>query len=767
VAEPLTAQTGKNNVLVWTDKCEVAFQKIKTLLTEAPVLALPDPDKTYTIESDASIVGIGAVLLQDGKPLAYESRKLIPAERNYTTTEQELLAVVHALKTWRCYLEGAKHPFVVRTDHNPLTFLPTQPELSRRQARWSEYLQRFHFTWEYKPGKVNMAADALSRCPAERANTNVRVAGPLAMPGTLMALPRVTGHPDQQMRDGDYKVLSPWRSQIRAGYFQDPAFSADNLKRHVEKYKLHSVDGFYWHGKHIYVPAVGNLREQIIDAFHTPQTAGHFGANSTSQAVTEHYWWPRITVDVRDFVSRCTACQMNKAHNAKPHGLLQPMPIPNGAWDSVSADWISGLPRTASGHNSILVVVDRLTKMAHFIPTRTEATAIETAKLFYERVWCVHGVSLDLVSDRDKLFTSAVWRRLCELWPMTQSMSTGFHPQTDGQTERVNRKLEEILRNYVTPDMSNWDELLAPVEFAYNNARSSSTGYSPFFLNYGRQPRVPASAIVLERGNGYKAEVPTVENFVGHMEKLLSRAKECILAAQQRQKFYADRGRTPVQFKQGDRVLLATKNLRLKTEGVRKLLPKYLGPLEVVATYAPRPDAPVTACRLGMPPELKVHPVFHVSLLHHYRDGGTVQPPPWQHIAPDLHAEVEKVLAHRENLRGSTIQHEYLVQWQGSSATEAEWVPESRMTRVLTAEYWRSRAARAADDPDQEPPTVVSLRRSLRLRGEDPDSDIPAPASAQQGARADGDSSVRDVVAQLGLIIPSERYSRLSLIFPP
>jgi hypothetical protein len=160
---PLTRLTKKDVPFVWDDKCQSSYEQIKHALTHASVLSLPDYSKPFTVVCDASIVGIGAVLLQEGKPIAYESRRLIPAEVNYTTGEQELLAVVHALKTWRCFLEGVE--FTVVTDHNPLVHLATQPNLSRRQARWSEYLQRFKFSWQYKPGKMNTAADALSRNP--------------------------------------------------------------------------------------------------------------------------------------------------------------------------------------------------------------------------------------------------------------------------------------------------------------------------------------------------------------------------------------------------------------------------------------------------------------------------------------------------------------------------------------------------------------------------------------------------------------------------
>jgi len=218
-----------------------------------------------------------------------------------------------------------------------------------------------------------------------------------------------------------------------------------------------------------------------------------------------------------------------------------------------------------------MVVVDRLTKMAHFIPLKGTATSQDVAYLFYTHVWCKHGVSLNIVSDRDSKFTSHTWERLCELWPMSRSMSTAFHPQTDGQTERTNRTLQQMLRMYVSPSMLNWDQLLAPAEFAYNNARSVSTGFTPFYLNYGRDPRVPAALIKRQRGDA--GEIPSIENFVASMDDLLAEAKRSLLAAQHRQKFYSDPKNPQKEpaFAVGDQVLLSTANIRFRGVGARNV----------------------------------------------------------------------------------------------------------------------------------------------------------------------------------------------------
>jgi hypothetical protein len=416
---------------------------------------------------------------------------------------------------------------------------------------------------------------------------------------------------------------------------------------------------------------------------------------------------------------------------------------------------------TAAGHAAILVVCDRLTKMAHFIPTTTTATALETARLLFDHVWCKHGISLDMVSDRDKLFTSNVFKHLCELWPMTQSMSTSFHPQTDGQTERTNRKLEEILRNYIDPDMTNWDELLAPAEFAFNNARSSSTGYTPFYLNYGRHPRVPGAVALLHRGDRFQGSVPSVENFVGHMDTLLKRAKDLIYAAQQRQKFYADHKYSVAEFAVGDKVLLSTKNLSLKDLGARKLLPKYIGPFPILAKIGK------VAYKLKLPERFRAHPVFHVSLLKRWKPAAMEAPPPWEHFIPseasEQPADIEVITAHRDRTHGSLRHKEYFVRFAQAAGHDAEWVPESRVSPALVREYWLHRVPAAstehsADGSAMGPPSTVPLRRSLRLLGVAPQENSPGASSIAPAAHTgqEGPSrgqSLREVLGFLGLII--------------
>jgi hypothetical protein len=219
-------------------------------------------------------------------------------------------------------------------------------------------------------------------------------------------------------------------------------------------------------------------------------SAGHVGRDKTYQAITRHFWWPLIRWDVNQYVQTCKSCQPNKTSTQKPAGLLQLLPLPTHKWTDISMDFITQLPKTQRGHDAILVVVDRCTKMCHFIPTRTSVDAVGTAQLFIDHIFRLHGMPNSIVSDRDTRFTSHFLTALCHQLQIKQKLSTAFHPQTDGQTERMNRTLEEMLRHFVGPDQDDWDMYLSQCEFAHNNNCISGTDTTPFFLNYGYHPKV-------------------------------------------------------------------------------------------------------------------------------------------------------------------------------------------------------------------------------------------------------------------------------------
>ncbi|CAI7880334.1 unnamed protein product [Closterium sp. NIES-53] len=463
IAAPLTDLLKKDTPFKWDTPHQQAMEQLQTALTTPLVLILPDPEKNYVVEADASDQAVGAVLMQDHgsglQPIANLSKKLHGAELNYPIHDKEALAIVVAFKAWRCYLEGAKT--TVYTDHCSLKYLKSQPMLSRRQVRWVDFLEtHFHYDIIYKPGLHNKA-DTLSR------------------PGHVAGI--------------QLDEMNP----LLKGLFQH-GYSVDGEIATVEKQKL-----LQWE-KDLAI---------LLEEFHDVPYAGHFGSNKTLAGLSKYYYWPRMAANVQQFVTSCDTCQRMKSTKQKKTGLLQPLPVPEKPWQVVSLDFITRLPSTSRGHDSILVVIDKFSKMGHFIPTNATATAEATARLFFDRIITIHGIPATLISDRDPKFTSKFWKELMGLLGTKLAMSSAYHPQTDGQTERLNQVVEQLLRTACNDDVSHWDTQLPTLEFAYNNASHAATGKTPFFLCYGREPLTPQQPTT-------PAHVQAAHDFVTTMQQL-------------------------------------------------------------------------------------------------------------------------------------------------------------------------------------------------------------------------------------------------------
>ena len=376
---PLIALTKKDALFAWTKECEEAFQGVIWNLINAPTLVFPDPTRPYQVVTDASGSGLGAVLLQDDRPIAFESRKMTSAEKNYPVSEQELLAVVHALRTWRCYLEGCVGLTVI-TDHKPNTFLESQQVLSRRQARWSEFLSRFSFELVYRPGKTNMADPLSRKAPCANVSTvllaQVRQNSKQSVRSALLTDTMLSSHLDYA---GECMALetnshtgrlhcqpSSILEWIKSQYSYDPLFRGDPLGQSEQPHRAISVDlrdGIYYHGDQIYVPQHNPLRQFLLAQYHESLWSGHWGVAKTYASIRRDFYWPNLLSEVKAYVSTCDTCQRGKTLNLPPPGKLVPLQIPARKWSSISMDFIMELPLTSNGHNAILVFVDRLTKV--------------------------------------------------------------------------------------------------------------------------------------------------------------------------------------------------------------------------------------------------------------------------------------------------------------------------------------------------------------------------------------------------------------------
>ncbi|KAJ9544262.1 hypothetical protein OSB04_023969 [Centaurea solstitialis] len=579
IAQPLTTLTQKDKKFVWGEKQEEAFQLLKHKLCNAPILALPEGTDNFVVYCDASHQGLGCVLMQNEKVIAYASRQLKVHEKNYTTHDLELGAVVFALKIWRHYLYGTK--CTIFTDHKSLQHILDQKMLNMRQRRWVELLSDYDCEIKYHPGKANVVADALSR--KERVKpTRARAMGVL--------------------------VQTSLKSQILEA--QREALMTDNIKKEtlhgVEKEFEKKGDGVCYFKGRIWIPSVEQLRKMIMDEAHQSKYSIHPGSDKMYKGLKEHYWWPGMKRDIATYVSKCLTCAKVKAEHQKPSGLLQQPEIPEWKWEQISMDFVTKLPKTKKGHDTIWVIVDRLTKSAHFLPIKETYSIDKLARLYVDEVVMRHGVPISIISDRDSRFTSRFWQSLQAALGTRVDLSTAYHPQTDGQTERTIQTLEDMLRACVIEFGGSWDDHLPLVEFSYNNSYHASIQCAPYEALYGRQCRSPLNWLEVGENKLFRPDV------VQETTDKIKMVQEKLKTARDRQKSYADNRRKPLEFQVGDKVLLKVSPwkglIRFGKKG--KLSPRFVGPFEVVERIGP------VAYRLNLPIELSsIHDTFHVSNL--------------------------------------------------------------------------------------------------------------------------------------------------------
>jgi len=693
IIAPITRLLKKDVQFGWDKSANNAFKTLKDAFISAPILRHFDFSRPAIVEADASDFADGGMLAQRDDngvlhPVAFFSRKFLPAELNYEIYDKEMLAIVDCLITWRHYLQGSGLPIEVITDHKNLLWFTETKMYNRRQARWAEKLSHFDFSITYRPGSQASMPDALSRRPDHRPqkgggaskNPNeFQFLKPYQLkdfpldetPRMINALSAIaTPEPEvsPDILDDIRRSLLDDEIGQYLPYLKDPTMDRpEDLREYLESYSM-SNDGLVLRRGLIYIPANDQIKLQLLQAHHDSLLAGHQGQEKTYELISRNYTWPNLRKFVNDYVSTCETCARNKSPRQRPHGPLKPLPIPLGPWKSVSMDFIVELPKS-NGFNAIYVCVDRFTKMAHFSATTTEVTAEGTASLYLRNVLRLHGLPTDIVSDRGPHFTAKFTKALLQLCNIQGNLSTSFHPQSDGQTERVNQVLEQYLRIFCHHQQDDWHDLLPLAEFAYNNAKHSSTQVSPFYANYGYHPRMSVTDQATHHSGSSN---PAADAFVKRLERIHQDLVQNLKDAQSKHKEHYDaKVKESPAFKIGDLVWLSKKHIATNRPS-RKLDYRRLGPFKILEIVGEAKSA----YKLELPVQIKIHPVFHVSLLTPYK----VNTLPGRHQAPaplpdiidgNNEWEVEKILDSRIHYR----KLQYYVDWKGYTPADRTWEP--------------------------------------------------------------------------------------------
>lgn len=554
-ARPLQELLKNDSKFTWGVDQKEAFENLKTALTSEPVLGLFDGNAPTELHTDASGYGIGAVLvqLQVGKErvIAYASRTLTKAEKNYSTTERECLAAVWAITKFRPYLFG-RH-FKIVTDHHSLCWLAGLKDPSGRLARWALRLQEYDVEVIYKSGKKHKDADSLSRYPLE----DKAITPALASFSDIAA---------EQRKDLEISKI------IHAFGKEGPVTKSFDLIDGILCKKNFDPSGKKW------LPLIPkHLRLEILQHLHDAPTAGHLGFAKTYDRIRKRFFWPGLYRSVRRYIMHCRECQRRKSIPQRPPGLLVPIPPAAMPFQRIGIDLLGRFPKSKKGNKWIIVCTDYLSRFAitKALPT---AEAEEVAKFVTEEIVLKHGAPRTILTDRGKVFQSKMVTELYQLCTTKHLMTTSYHPQTNGLTERFNKTLADMLSMYVEVEQTNWDDILPFVTFAYNTAKQETTGFTPFFLIYGREAETTLDTVFPFKIDGPSDDF--VDRLVTQAEESRQLARIRTLQAQHRDKTRYDATHRDVSYSIGELVWVFTPVRKVGLS--EKLLKRYFGPYRIV-----------------------------------------------------------------------------------------------------------------------------------------------------------------------------------------
>ncbi|CAF1667406.1 unnamed protein product, partial [Adineta ricciae] len=586
-----------------SDEARTAFHQLKHILATDLILNLPDDNMPFKLQTDASVDGIGAVLLQvtpnGDRPLAYMSKKLTKSQVNWPTIEQECYAIIQAVEKWDKYLRG--HEFILETDHEPLVNLPNKEQLNKRCERWRLRLAEYRFKMKHIQGKKNNMADYLSRSPVDEAQedkddricyqtkeTQTESQQPMKM---IMAVTRAqaklqkqnelipTGKEaeDQSIKDPN-RIVPFDTDDLKRAQYEDE--TVERIKADIGQQKQYALeDGLLLRKQKSPLPAVpfvprGRIRADILKIYHdTPGNGAHFGRDRTIRRIQERYYWPKMISDIENHIKSCLPCAQNNHRRQKPPGKLQPIPPPDGIWKLLSMDFHGPItPTSRRGNRYIISLTDVLSKFV-IAKAVKDCSATTTVNFLTDDVILKYGTPTCILTDNGTHFTAQMTNDLLRKLGVTHLYTTAYHPQTNGQIERFNATMDGKIASLCNEKRTDWDEMLQFVTFNYNTSIHATTKISPFEMMHGRQGILP-----FDQQQALITLTPDVEHgkkLQNYLEKLTDEARKSIQQAQQQYKSRYDQHRQELSLKINDLVLIKTRNMRSKFDV------RYEGPFQV------------------------------------------------------------------------------------------------------------------------------------------------------------------------------------------
>lgn len=653
-----------------TDSDLKAFEEIKRKFLSDVTLSWPDSSKRFVVIGDSSDFALGFTVYQTAdpsedlnvirpslKPVSFFSRKLKTSEMKLDAAEKEALHIVESLRRFRPWFLSSRLPILYFTDHKNHNELTQKRRLPKKLLRWRELIEQFDIVVKFVPGSEIAPEDAISRREEFQwsEEEKERILSQSILPqSALSSSATVT------------------------------AASSDLIRRILEENPDQSEHD-------VLVVNSPELRKEILELTHNNKISGHPGIRRTLARITPRFTWPRLREEVREWVRSCSTCQRQKVPRTRPVGTLLPLKVAEAPWSSISMDWVTGLPNS-KGYNAILVVCDRFTKLVHLIPTVKSYTASRTAQQFIESVWKYHGLPKEIISDRDKVFLSHFWDALCGDLGIKLCLSSARHPESDGQSERSIQTVMCLIRSCSNFLGDDWAQHLPFVEMAFNSSRSEATGLSPMEASFGFTPNFDGlrdSKITLSRS------VDASKELLIKIRETFAQISKQLHLTQERMKRFADKLRTNApEYRIGDLVFLDRRQIPSSSENPKMDSP-FIGPFPIVKKINP------VSMKLRLPSTMRIHPVFHVSLLkpcvgqHNPSENLTIS---------ERNSLTPSLLLRSRTSYGKT---QFLVRWEGLGEADDSWVPQNSLPSHLVKQFLCQRESLTKPDtpePDTSQP---------------------------------------------------------------